>query len=49
MVNMPHEVLVKFCDMLGILIDNDEEIQIQLLTTCNVKARKPFVISDVSS
>ena len=49
MMNMPHEVLVKFCDMLGILIDNDEEIQIQLLTTCNVKARKPFVISDVSS
>ena len=48
MVNMPHEVLVKFCDMLGILIDNDEEIQVQLLT-CNVKARKPFVISDVSS
>ena len=38
MLTMPHEVLVKSCDMLGILIDNDEEIHIQLLTTCNVKA-----------
>ena len=38
MLTMPHEILAKFCKMLGITIDDDEEIQIQLLTTSNIKA-----------
>ena len=38
MLTMPHEILVKFCKILGITIDDDEEIQIQLLTTTNIKA-----------
>ena len=37
MLTMPHELLVKFCKMLGITIADDEEIQIQLLTTSNIK------------
>ena len=28
MLTMPHETLVKFCIMLGITIDDEEEIQI---------------------
>ena len=52
MLTMPHEILVKFCKILGITIDDDEEIQIQLLTTTNIKAiynTKSYVVSDVSS
>ena len=48
---MPHEILVKFCKMLGINTDDDKEIQIQLLTTSNIKAiynTKTYVVSDVS-
>ena len=37
-LSMPHEILAKFCKMLGITIDDDEEIQIQLLATSNIKA-----------
>ena len=51
MLTMPHEILVKFCKMLGITVDDDEEIQIQLLTTSNLKAiynTKTYVVSDVS-
>ena len=51
MLTMQHEILVKFCKMLGINIDDDEEIQIQLLTTGNIKAiynAKTYVVSDVS-
>ena len=51
MLTMPPVILVKFCKMLGITIDNDEEIQIQLLTTSNMKAiynTKTYVVSDVS-
>ena len=51
MLTMPPVILVKFCKMLGITIDNDEEIQIQLLTTSNIKAiynTKTYVVSDVS-
>ena len=51
MLILPHEILVKFCKMLGITIDDDEEIQIQLLTTSNIKAiynTKTCVVSDVS-
>ena len=44
MLTMPHEILVKFCKKLGITIDDDDEIQIQLLTTSNIKAN----VSDVS-
>ena len=48
---MPLEILVKFCKMLGINTDDDKEIQIQLLTTSNIKAiynTKTYVVSDVS-
>ena len=38
MLTMPHEILVKFCKMLGITIDDDKETQIQLLTTSNIQA-----------
>ena len=51
MLTILHEILVKFCKMLGITIDDDEEIQIQLLTTSNIKAiynTKTYVVSDVS-
>ena len=51
MLTMPHEILVKFCKMLGITVDDDEEIQIQLLTTSKIKAiynTKTYVVSDVS-
>ena len=47
MLTMPHEILVKFCKMLGITIDDDKEIQIQLLTTSNIKAiyyTKPMLL-----
>ena len=47
MLTMPPVILVKFCKMLGIAIDNDEEIQIQLLTTSNIKAiynTKPMLL-----
>ena len=37
MLTMPHEILVKFCKILGITIDDDEEIQIQFLATSNIK------------
>ena len=47
MLTMSHEILVTFCKMLGITIDDDEEIQIQLLTTSNIKAISN-VVSDVS-
>ena len=36
-LSMPHEILVKFCKMLGITIDDDQETQIQLLATSNIK------------
>ena len=36
-LSMPHEILVKFCKLLGITIDDDQEIQIQLLATSNIK------------
>ena len=48
---MPHEILVKFCKILRITIDDDEEIQIHLLTTSNIKAiynAKTYVDSDIS-
>ena len=51
MLTMPHEILVKFCKILGITVDDDEEIQIQLLTTSKIKAiynTKTYVVSDVS-
>ena len=51
MLTMPHEILVNFCKMLGITIDDEEEIQIQLLTTSNIKAiynTNTYVVSDVS-
>ena len=51
MLTMQHEILVKFCKILGINMDDDEEIQIQLLTTSNIKAiynAKTYVVSDVS-
>ena len=51
MLTIPHEILVKFCKILGITIDDDEEIQIQLLITSNIKAiynTKTHVVSDVS-
>lgn len=52
MLTMSHEILVKFCDILGILKDNNDEIQIQLLTTAyNVKVTyytEMCVISDAS-
>ena len=50
MLTMPREILVKFCKMFGITIDDDEEIQIQLLTTSNIKSiynTKTYVASDV--
>ena len=47
MLTMWHEILVTFCKMLGITIDDDEEIQIQLLTTSSIKAISN-VVSDVS-
>ena len=50
MLTMPHEILAKFCKMLGITVDDDGEIQIQLLTTSNIKAiynTKTYVVSDV--
>ena len=45
-----HEILVNYCKMLGKTIDDDEEIQIQLLTTSNIKSiynTKTYVASDV--
>ena len=50
-LTMSHEILVKSCKMLGITIDDEEEIQIQLLTTSNINAiynTKTYVVSDVS-
>ena len=51
MLTMPHEILVKFCDILGILKDNNDEIRIQLLTAYNAKVTyntEICVISDAS-
>ena len=51
MLTMPREILVKFCKMFGITIDDDEEIQIQLLTTSNIKAiynTETYAFSDIS-
>ena len=50
MLTVPHEILVKYCKMLGKTIDDDEEIQIQLLRTSNIKSMynsKTYVASDV--
>ena len=49
-LTMPHKILVKYCKMLRITIDDDKEIQIQLLTTSNIKSiynTKTYVASDV--
>ena len=51
MLTMPREILVKFCKMFGITIDDDKEIQIQLLTTSNIKAiynTETYAFSDIS-
>ena len=51
MLTVPHEILVKYCKMLGKTIDDDEEIQIQLLTTSNIKAiynTETYAFSDIS-
>ena len=36
-LSISHEILAKFCKILGITIDDDEEIQIQFLATSNIK------------
>ena len=51
MLTMPREILVKFCKMFGITIDDDEEIQVQLLTTSNIKAiynTETYAVRDIS-